>query len=66
MLLVGGGLLAVADLSGLSEGEVEGIWLPSTFWLSVAGSAHEPPARGWLARQAAFAIAIQSVARTGW
>ena len=67
-LLVGGALLAVAvaDLSGLSKGEVERIWLPFTFWLLVAGSAHDPPARGWLGTQVAFAIALQTVAKTGW
>jgi hypothetical protein len=67
-LLVGGALLAVAvaDLSGLSKGEVERIWLPFTVWLLVAGSAHRQPGRGWLAVQVAFAIAIQAVLRTGW
>ncbi len=67
-LLVGGALLAVAvaDLSGLSKGEVERIWLPFTLWLLAAGSAHDPPARGWLATQATFAIALQALAKTGW
>ena len=67
-LLVGGALLAVAvaDVSGLSKGEVERIWLPFTLWLLVAGAAHDPPARGWLAGQATFALAVQTLARTGW
>lgn len=66
--LVGGALLAVAvaDLSGLSKGEVERIWLPFTLWILVAGSAHRPPARAWLIAQVAFAIGIQVLARTGW
>lgn len=67
-LLVGGALLAVAaaDLSGLSKGEVERIWLPFTVWLLAAGSAHRAPARGWLAAQVAVAVAVQALARTGW
>lgn len=67
-LVVGGALLGVlvADVSGLSKGEVERIWLPFTVWLLVAGSAHEPPGRGWLALQVAVAVGIQAVARTGW
>ncbi len=67
-LLVGGALLAVAvaDLSGLSKGEVERIWLPFTLWLLVAGSAHRAPARGWLVAQVAFAITLQTLAKTGW
>jgi len=67
-LLVGGALLAVAvaDLSGLSKGEVERIWLPFAVWVIVAGSSHRAPARGWLAVQVAFAVAIQVAVRTGW
>lgn len=67
-LLVGGALLAVAaaDLSGLSKGEVERIWLPFTVWILAAGSSHVPPARSWLALQVAFAVLVQTVARTGW
>ncbi|OWY59592.1 hypothetical protein B7486_73750, partial [cyanobacterium TDX16] len=67
-LLVGGALLAVAfaDVSGLSKGEVERIWLPFTVWIVVAASAHRPPARTWLAAQVALAVAVQVLARTGW
>ena len=67
-LVVGGAAsaVAVADLSGLSKGEVERIWLPFAVWLLVAGSAHRSPARGWLAVQVAFALAIQTLAKTGW
>ncbi len=66
--LVGGALLAVvvADLSGLSKGEVERIWLPFSVWLLVAGSVHDPPGRGWLAVQVAFALTVQTLVRTGW
>ena len=67
-LLVGGAgsAVAVADLSGLSKGEVERIWLPFTVWLLIAGSAHRAPARGWLAAQVVFVIAVQTLAKTGW
>ena len=38
---MGGGLAAVvlADLSGMSKGEVERIWLPFTPWILLAGAA---------------------------
>ena len=67
-LLVGGALLAVAfaDLSGLSKGEVERIWLPFAVWIVVAASAHRPPARTWLALQVGLAVAVQVLTRTGW
>lgn len=40
-ILVGGALagLAVAEMSGLSKGEVERIWLPFVPWLTVATGA---------------------------
>jgi hypothetical protein len=65
---VSGALLAVAiaDASGLSKGEVERIWLPFTVWIIVAGSAHRPPARAWLAVQVVFALTVQTLIRTGW
>ena len=81
-LLVGGAVLAavVADLSGLSEGEVERIWLPFTVWVLAAGTALWPdtrtptgsrvvaerPVQGWLALQAVSAIALVSLVRTQW
>jgi methylthioxylose transferase len=81
-VLVGGAVVAaaVADLSGLSEGEVERIWLPFTVWVLAAGSAlwaHAAPtarqgsatarrAQGWLAVQAAVAISVVSLVRTQW
>ncbi len=79
---VGGAVLAVvvADLSGLSEGEVERIWLPFTVWVLAAGAALWPdsPAptgsrlvagrriQGWLTLQAVSAIALVSLVRTQW
>lgn len=76
-LLVGGGALAAlaADVTGLSEGEVERIWLPFTIWVLLAGAVlaggdNEPPrwraAQGWLALQAASAIVLVSLVTTQW
>lgn len=71
--LVGGALLAVgvATATGLSRTEVERIWLPFAVWLAVAGAAaplgnRATMVRTWLAAQAAFAIVVQTVVRTGW
>jgi hypothetical protein len=71
-LLVGAALAAVvlADLSGMSKGEVERIWLPFTPWLLVANAALTRPGRarpsGWLAVQAGTAIVIESLVHTPW
>jgi hypothetical protein len=70
-LLVGGGLsaAALAELSGLSSGEVERIWLPFTLWVLPAGAAvvtTRASTRTALAMQAASAIAIISVVTTQW
>ena len=68
-LLVGAALLAVAlaDLSGMSKGEVERIWLPFVPWILVATAAFdEASPNGWLALQAAAAVAIQLVVRSPW
>ena len=70
-LLVGGGLAAVtiANLSGLSEGEVERIWLPFTVWVLVAGAALGGGGwrtRGWLAVQAATALVLTTTIQPNW
>ena len=59
--------VAVADLSGLSKGEVERIWLPFMPWITLAAvsllrGARRRPAR-WLAAQAALAIVLQPRSR---
>ena len=68
-ILCGGALaaVAVADLSGLSKGEVERIWLPFTPWLTLA-AASLPIAvvRSMLGAQSAVALAIQVGVRTQW
>ena len=59
----------VANLSGLSEGEVERIWLPFTLWVCVATAALDPRPwvqRGFLALQAGTALALVALIETYW
>lgn len=67
-LVVGAALVAVAaaDLSGLSKGEVERIWLPFWPWVAVAAAALTNRLRWWLAGQATVAIGIQTFLGTPW
>jgi methylthioxylose transferase len=70
-LLVASALLAVAlaDVSGMSKGEVERIWLPFFPWVALAASAlvgHEADRRRWLALQAGAALAVQTLFLTPW
>lgn len=70
-LLVGGALAAIAtaNLSGLSEGEVERIWLPFSMWVFVAALALPAgrfATRGFLALQAGSALALNAVIGTYW
>ena len=61
------GAVAVADLSGLSKGEVERIWLPFTPWLlAAAGARPGPPGRAWLAAQAALSLVLAVALRSPW
>jgi hypothetical protein len=59
--------VAVADVSGLSKGEVERIWLPFGIWVVLA-CARLPArhARGWLVAQAVLALAVNSLLLTVW
>jgi methylthioxylose transferase len=70
-LLVGGALaaVAVADLSGMSKGEVERIWLPFVPWVLLATAAL--PVARWprallLGAQAACGIVIQASVEMIW
>jgi hypothetical protein len=61
--------VVLADLSGLSKGEVERIWLPFVPWVLVATTTlvSGPRARrGWLAAGAAVALLVQALLRTTW
>jgi len=66
-LLAGGALvaLAAADLSGMSKGETERIWLQFAPWLLVATAALQR-SRGWLAVQVALALALALMVRSPW
>jgi hypothetical protein len=57
--------LLVAELSGLSKGETERIWLPFAPWLLLATAALRAP-RAWLAIQVSLAIALQVAVRSPW
>jgi len=70
-LLVGGaaGAVAFADLSGMSKGEVERIWLPFALWLLLACGAIETSnraARALLAVQATACLVISTTVVTAW
>jgi hypothetical protein len=68
-LLVGAALVAMlfADVSGLSKGEVERIWLPYAPWILLATSAIPLRLqRGWLAVQALGAVLLQAWLITPW
>ncbi|XRQ08983.1 hypothetical protein ACN3XK_72970, partial [Actinomadura welshii] len=59
------GVLAL-DASGVTRGEVERIWVPYAAWLLAAAALHRPPARAWLAAQAATALAVQALVLSPW
>lgn len=65
LLLPGAALAAVAlaDLSQLSRGEVERIWLPFVPWLALAAPGHR---RAWLVAQVAVAVVLESTLRSPW
>ena len=70
-LLVGGGVAAVAlaDASGLSEAEVERIWLPFTVWVLAAGAvlaARAVEQRVWLGAQVVATVAVVTWITTQW
>jgi hypothetical protein len=70
-LLVGAALtaVAVADLSGMSKGEVERIWLPFVPWILIAGVALADDGvdpRRWLGVQVITALALEVLVRTAW
>jgi methylthioxylose transferase len=55
--------LLVADLSQLSRGEVERIWLPFVPWLALAAPGDR---RGWLTAQVVVALALQACLASPW
>ena len=70
-LLVGAALTAVflADVTGLSKGEVERIWLPFAPFVMLAAAglpADRRATRAWLAGAAVFAAFVEMLVRTAW
>jgi len=68
-LLTGAALIAVlaSDVSGLSKGEVERIWLPFAVWLLVPCALLPPrTVRGWLCAQALLALLVSHLLFTYW
>jgi hypothetical protein len=67
---VGGALAGavVADLSTMSKGEVERIWLPVVPFLVLATATFPDRRRrrGWLAAQLASALILQLLLRSPW
>jgi methylthioxylose transferase len=64
--LLPGAVLAaviVANLSQMSRGEVERIWLPFVPWLALAAPGDR---REWLAAQAGLALLLQAALVSGW
>ena len=60
-------MVLVADLSQMSKGEVERIWLPFVPWLLMAcGFLPDRWRRGGLATQVVTAVAVQHLLFTGW
>ncbi len=59
--------ILLADISLLSKGEVERIYLPFFGWLLTATALLAPGRRtGWLAAQAGTALTVQLLVRTSW
>jgi hypothetical protein len=57
------GAVAVANLSQMSRGEVERIWLPFVPWLALAAPGDR---REWLAVQAGLALLLQAALASAW
>jgi methylthioxylose transferase len=55
--------VVVANLSQMSRGEVERIWLPFVPWLALAAAGDR---RGWLAAQAGLALLLQAALVSAW
>ncbi|MCO5986781.1 hypothetical protein NE235_11780 [Actinoallomurus spadix] len=59
------GMVAL-DVSGVTRGEVERIWIPYAAWAAVACAVHRPPARTLLLAQAVTALTIEALVRSPW
>ncbi|MEU6741961.1 hypothetical protein [Streptosporangium sandarakinum] len=52
------------DVSGVTRGEVERIWVPYAVWISLAATA--VPGRRWLAAQAVIGLLLQGLVLSPW
>ncbi|MEU9836865.1 hypothetical protein AB0D67_35455 [Streptosporangium sp. NPDC048047] len=52
------------DVSGVTRGEVERIWVPYAIWISLAAAV--VPGRRWLAAQAAAGLLLQGLVLSPW
>jgi hypothetical protein len=59
------GVLAL-DLSGVTSGEVERIWIPYAAWVVTVAAVHRPPARTMLLAQTVTALVIEAFVRSPW
>jgi methylthioxylose transferase len=57
--------VAAANVSGLSKGEVERIWLPFAPWTTVAAAVHREP-RPWLVASGVTAVVLALVLEARW
>lgn len=67
--VVGGALagIVIADISGMSKGEVERIWLPFVPFLAVAAAGFAGRSvRWWLAAQVSAAVVLQIALESPW
>jgi hypothetical protein len=68
--LAGMAAVAVAELSDLSKGEVERIWMPFALWTLTATAALPIDRRGnrrvWLAVQLAVALLLETLLNSSW
>jgi hypothetical protein len=59
------GVLAL-DVSGVTRGEVERIWLPYAAWMLIATAVYRAPARTMLLAQAVTALVIEALVKSPW
>jgi hypothetical protein len=60
-------VVASADASQMSKGEVERIWLPFVPWLVISAALLPEKWRRWgLLTQVVLALVIQHLLNTGW
>lgn len=67
-ILIGAALIGILalDVSGVTRGEVERIWLPYAAWTTAGVAVYRVPARRTLIAQALTALPIQALVRSPW